>query len=55
MAVIGHHADGANVECRWDATPASGSQQRNRQPNTGRIASTVVDNRSMQFALKINF
>jgi hypothetical protein len=24
-------------------------------PNAGRIRSTVVDNRSMQFALKINF
>jgi hypothetical protein len=52
---------GSNVEFRWDVFnlfnhPGFGfPNSAIGNPNAGRITSTVVDNRSMQFALKINF
>ena len=51
----------ANVEFRWDAFnlfnhPGFGFPNQNFDSATaGRITSTVVDNRSMQFSLKLNF
>jgi hypothetical protein len=51
----------ANVEFRWDAFnlfnhPGFGFPQQNfDSPTAGRITTTVVDNRSMQFSLKFNF
>jgi hypothetical protein len=51
----------SNVEFRWDVFnlfnhPGFGfPNSAIGNPNAGRIASTVVDNRSMQFALKLNF
>jgi Carboxypeptidase regulatory-like domain/TonB-dependent Receptor Plug Domain/TonB dependent receptor len=50
-----------NVEFRWDAFnlfnhPGFGFPQQNfDSPTAGRITTTVVDNRSMQFSLKFNF
>ena len=52
---------GSNVEFRWDVFnlfnhPGFGfPNSAIGNPNAGRITSTVVDNRSMQFALKVNF
>jgi hypothetical protein len=52
---------GSDVEFRWDVFnlfnhPGFGfPNSAIGNPNAGRITSTVVDNRSMQFALKINF
>ena len=52
---------GSNIEFRWDVFnlfnhPGFGfPNSAIGNPNAGRITSTVVDNRSMQFALKINF
>jgi hypothetical protein len=57
FAVVGR----ANVEFRWDAFnlfnhPGFGFPNQNfDSPTAGRITSTVVDNRSMQFSLKLNF
>ena len=57
FAVIGR----TNVEFRWDAFnlfnhPGFGFPNQNFDaPTAGRITSTVVDNRSMQFSLKMNF
>lgn len=51
----------ANVEFRWDAFnlfnhPGFGFPQQNFDSTTaGRITTTIVDNRSMQFSLKFNF
>jgi hypothetical protein len=51
----------ANVEFRWDAFnlfnhPGFGFPNQNfDSPTAGRITTTVVDNRSMQFSLKFNF
>jgi hypothetical protein len=51
----------ANVEFRWDAFnlfnhPGFGFPQQNfDSPTAGRITTTAVDNRSMQFSLKFNF
>ena len=50
-----------NVEFRWDAFnlfnhPGFGFPNQNFDaPTAGRITTTVVDNRSMQFSLKFNF
>jgi hypothetical protein len=52
---------GANAEFRWDVFnlfnhPGFGfPNSAIGNPNAGRIATTIVDNRSMQFALKVNF
>ena len=51
----------SNVEFRWDAFnmfnhPGFGfPNQHFDSPTAGRITSTIVDNRSMQFSLKLNF
>jgi hypothetical protein len=51
----------SNVEFRWDAFnlfnhPGFGFPNANiGNPSAGRISTTIVDNRSMQFALKVNF
>ena len=51
----------ANLEFRWDAFnlfnhPGFGFPNQNfDSPTAGRITTTVVDNRSMQFSLKFNF
>jgi hypothetical protein len=51
----------SNVEFRWDAFnlfnhPGFGFPNQNfDSPTAGRITTTVVDNRSMQFSLKMNF
>jgi hypothetical protein len=51
----------ANVEFRWDAFnlfnhPAFGFPNANiGNASVGRITTTIADNRSMQFALKLNF
>ncbi len=50
-----------NVEFRWDAFnlfnhPGFGFPNQNfDSPTAGRITTTIVDNRSMQFSLKFNF
>jgi hypothetical protein len=50
-----------NVEFRWDAFnlfnhPGFGFPNQNfDSPTAGRITTTIVDNRSMQFSLKLNF
>jgi hypothetical protein len=52
---------GSSIEFRWDVFnlfnhPGFGfPNSAIGNPNAGRITSTVVDNRSMQFALKVNF
>jgi hypothetical protein len=52
---------GSNVEFRWDVFnlfnhPGFGfPNSAIGNPNAGRIATTIVDNRSMQFAFKLNF
>lgn len=57
FAIVGR----SNVEFRWDAFnlfnhPGFGFPNQNfDSPTAGRITSTVVDNRSMQFSLKMNF
>jgi hypothetical protein len=54
-------AGGANAEVRWDAFnvfnhPGFGFPNRSiGNPSAGRISTTIVDNRSMQFALKVTF
>jgi hypothetical protein len=51
----------SNAEFRWDAfnlfnEPGFGFPQQNFDSATaGRITTTVVDNRSLQFSLKVNF
>ena len=50
-----------NAEFRWDAFnlfnhPGFGFPNQNfDSPTAGRITTTVVDNRSMQFSVKVNF
>ena len=50
-----------NLEFRWDAFnlfnhPAFGFPNQNiGNASVGRITTTIADNRSMQFALKLNF
>jgi len=50
-----------NFEFRWDAFnlfnhPGFGFPNQNfDSPTAGRITSTIVDNRSMQFSFKVNF
>jgi len=50
-----------NIEFRWDAfnlfnNPGFGFPNQNfDSPTAGRITTTIVDNRSMQFSLKFNF
>jgi hypothetical protein len=57
FSLVGH----SNLEFRWDVFnvanhPGFGFPNANiGNPNAGRIANTIVDNRSMQFALKLNF
>jgi hypothetical protein len=57
FAIIGR----VNAEFRWDAFnlfnhPGFGFPNQNfDSPTAGRITSTVIDNRSMQFSLKMNF
>jgi hypothetical protein len=52
---------GSNAEFRWDVFnllnhPGFGfPNSAIGNPNAGRIATTIVDNRSMQFAFKVNF
>jgi hypothetical protein len=54
-------AGGSNVEFRWDAFnvfnhPGFGfPNSAIGNPSAGRISTTIVDNRSMQFALKVTF
>jgi hypothetical protein len=49
------------VEFRWDAFnlfnhPGFGFPNQNSDtPTAGKITTTIVDNRSMQFSLKLNF
>ena len=51
----------SNIEFRWDAFnlfnhPGFGFPNQNfDSPTAGRITTTIVDNRSMQFSLKFNF
>jgi hypothetical protein len=51
----------STAEFRWDAFnlfnhPGFGFPNQNiGNLNAGRITNTIVDNRSMQFALKLNF
>ena len=51
----------SNFEFRWDAFnlfnhPGFGFPNQNfDSPTAGRITSTIVDNRSMQFSFKVNF
>ena len=57
FSVVGH----SNLEFRWDAfnlfnEPGFGFPNQNfDSPTAGRITSTIVDNRSMQFSVKVNF
>ncbi len=57
FAIVGR----TNLEFRWDAfnlfnEPGFGFPNANFDaPTAGRITSTIVDNRSMQFSLKVNF
>ena len=57
ITVVGH----SNIEVRWDVFnvlnhPGFGfPNSAIGNPNAGRITTTIVDNRSMQFALKLNF
>ena len=62
LAVEAIHDRGAcDAECRWDLFnqfnhPGFGFPNATiDNPTAGRISTTIVDNRSMQFALKVNF